>query len=391
MVDGIAEVWRKFLTIVASMASIVGFAEGHAMKQVRAKISADEGKWEASVWLEAWALYPEEGPKVPPGKLGDSNVAGSDWTSTLDADDHEELRETAREFLTNIFLLRLNDQPLTADFSFPDYTVEIPNLKENEDGNALVRVDLAGDLPEGISGPLMLLWNDDEDEPLALEVITPQAGSAPLISVMRLPPRGEPVELMLIDIDGSVGFTKKSTLAGWIIAGFEHILPKGLDHILFILGLFLLQPTARPLLWQTSAFTVAHSITLALVVLGIFTAPARIVEPLIALSIAYVGIENLWVKELKPWRVAFVFGLGLLHGMGFASVMQELDLPEGGVIQPLIGFNLGVELGQITVLAVAFGLTYWWLKKKIFEVFRKVASGVIGVVGLYWTVERIMS
>jgi hydrogenase/urease accessory protein HupE len=184
--------------------------------------------------------------------------------------------------------------------------------------------------------------------------------------------------------------TKDSTLAGWIAAGFEHILPKGLDHILFILGLFLLQPKWRALLWQSSAFTIAHSITLALAILGIVTVPSSVVEPLIALSIAYVGLENLWVKELKPWRVALVFGLGLLHGMGFASVMQELDLPEGGILQPLVGFNVGVELGQITVLALAFALTFWWMKKPPFEKFRKIASGLIGIVGVYWTVERIM-
>jgi hydrogenase/urease accessory protein HupE len=162
------------------------------------------------------------------------------------------------------------------------------------------------------------------------------------------------------------------------------------DHILFILGLFLLQPKTKPLLWQTSAFTIAHSITLALVVLGLLTVPGKFVESMIALSIAYVGIENLWVKKLKPWRVALVFGLGLLHGMGFASVMQELELPEGEVLKPLVGFNLGVEAGQVTVLALAFLLCFAFLKKEGFQTFRKVASGVIALVGLYWTVERMM-
>ena len=156
------------------------------------------------------------------------------------------------------------------------------------------------------------------------------------------------------------------------------------------MALALLSLRWRPAVLQATAFTVAHSITLALAILGILTAPASVVEPMIALSIAYVGIENLWVKELKPWRVALVFGLGLLHGMGFASVMQELDLPEGEILQPLVGFNIGVEFGQITVLALAFVLTFWWMKKPPFEKFRKIASGLIGIVGIYWTVERIM-
>lgn len=222
------------------------------------------------------------------------------------------------------------------------------------------------------------------DEPLALEVKGPQ------VKLLRLEPRAPAVELMEIRADGrAVAGGESSSLLTWIQAGFVHILPKGLDHICFILGLFFLQPKWKPLLWQTSAFTLAHSITLALAVLGVFTIPASIVEPMIALSIAYVGLENLWVKELKPWRVALVFGLGLLHGMGFASVMKELELPQGQVIEPLVGFNLGVELGQVTVLAAAFAVTVWFLQKPAFGVVRKVASGMIGVVGLYWTFERI--
>lgn len=382
--------WKKWWLLCLAIAALAASAEGHAMKQVRAEIRAAEGTWDASLWLEAWALYPEDGPKVPPGTPGDIGMSGNKWVAGLDADDHRVMRETAEEFLKEAFILTLAGQRLEAGFAFPDYTVERPQLKENEEGNALVRIDLTGKLPPGVSGPLELVWNDDEDEPLALEVITPRPGKKPKISVMRIAPRDEPMELMTIEASSVVEETKESSLGGWIVAGFEHILPKGLDHILFILGLFLLQPKWKPLLWQSSAFTIAHSITLALAILGIVTAPASVVEPLIALSIAYVGLENLWVKELKPWRVALVFGLGLLHGMGFASVMEELDLPEGGILQPLVGFNVGVELGQITVLVLAFLATFWWMKDPAFEKFRKIASGLIGLVGLYWTVERIV-
>jgi hydrogenase/urease accessory protein HupE len=194
----------------------------------------------------------------------------------------------------------------------------------------------------------------------------------------------------VIDATGKVSETQSTSLWAWIVAGFEHIIPKGVDHILFILGLFLLQPKIRPLLWQTTAFTIAHSITLALAVLGVLSVSSRIVEPAIALSIAYVGIENIWVKELKPWRVSLVFCLGLLHGMGFASVMQELEIPKGSVIKPLLGFNLGVEGGQIAVLSVAFLLTFALLKKPSFRWVRLVGSVLIGIMGLYWTVDRII-
>ena len=375
----------RHLTVVGVwLLGIAGFASGHSMKQVRAEISAGNGGWEGSVWLEAWALYPEDGPKVPPGTPGDPGTAGNAWVQKLDAADHAVMRKVAMEFLQETFVLTLDGKRLEMEFSFPEYSVELPPLKENDAGNSLVRIDLHGKFPAGISGPVELSWQDDEDEPLALEVKVPQ------VKLLRLAPREKAVVLMEIQPDGSVvAGGESSSLLTWIDAGFVHILPMGLDHICFILGLFFLQPKWKPLLWQTSAFTVAHSITLAMVVLGVFTIPSSIVEPMIALSIAYVGLENLWVKELKPWRVALVFGLGLLHGMGFASVMKELELPEGQVIEPLVGFNLGVELGQVTVLAAAFALTFWFLKKPAFGVVRKIASGMIGAVGLYWTYERI--
>ncbi len=135
--------------------------------------------------------------------------------------------------------------------------------------------------------------------------------------------------------------------------GYTHILPKGLDHILFVLGIFLLSPRLKPMLLQVTAFTIAHSITLGLSIYGILSLPSRIVEPLIALSIAYVAIENLVTRELKPWRLALVFMFGLLHGLGFAGVLRELGLPRDEFLTALLTFNLGVEGGQLTVIAVA--------------------------------------
>jgi HupE / UreJ protein len=281
--------------------------------------------------------------------------------------------------------LSLGGKELPLVCSFPDYTSELPILQPNVEGNVMIKVDLSGKLGAGESGPLELVWWDDEKEMLVVQVILPGHPG----KVVRLEPQGDAVELCVITASGEVEASAGMSIFGWIKQGFVHILPLGLDHICFILGLFLLQPRIRPLLWQTSAFTLAHSITLALAVLEVFTLPSTIVEPLIAISIAYVGFENLWLKELKSWRIGLVFALGLLHGMGFGSVMKELELPQGEIFQPLIGFNLGVELGQMTVLAVAFGATFWMVKKSSFGLLRKIASAMIGVVGLYWTIERI--
>ena len=148
------------------------------------------------------------------------------------------------------------------------------------------------------------------------------------------------------------------TFLNYIPVGFDHILPKGLDHILFVLGLFFLSTRWGPLLWQISAFTLAHTITLGLGALGWVSIPGSIVEPLIAASIVYVAVENLFMRGLSRWRPLVVFIFGLLHGLGFASVLSEFGLPQGQFIPALIGFNVGVELGQVTVILTA-ALLLW--------------------------------
>ncbi len=143
------------------------------------------------------------------------------------------------------------------------------------------------------------------------------------------------------------------TFANYVPVGFDHIVPKGLDHILFVLGLFFLSTHFRPLLLQVTSFTVAHTITLALAALGYVSVPSSIVEPIIAASIVFVAVENILTRGLSPWRPLVVFCFGLLHGLGFASVLGQFGLPAGAFIPALIGFNVGVELGQLFVIAVA--------------------------------------
>ncbi len=182
-----------------------------------------------------------------------------------------------------------------------------------------------------------------------------------------------------------------SVFAQYIPVGFDHILPKGLDHILFVLGLFFFSTALRPLLIQVTSFTLAHTVTLALGALGIVTIPGSIVEPIIAASIVYVAIENVFSKQMNPWRPVIIFIFGLLHGLGFASVLGEFGLPAGQFVAALIGFNVGVELGQLTVIALAFlAVGYWfgskdWYRQRI----AIPASLIIAAVGAYWFVERV--
>jgi hypothetical protein len=186
--------------------------------------------------------------------------------------------------------------------------------------------------------------------------------------------------------------TRTEIARDYLALGYTHILPKGLDHILFVIGLFLLSVRMRPILLQVTTFTVAHSITLALTMYGIVSLPSRIVEPLIALSIAYVAVENLFTRELKPWRLALVFAFGLLHGMGFAGVLSDLGLPRGEFLTALLSFNVGVEAGQLSVIALA-ALAVAWYHQRVW--YRRIvvapASIAIALVGVYWTIARIVA
>ncbi|MDB5048602.1 MAG: hypothetical protein JWO30_1673 [Fibrobacteres bacterium] len=183
---------------------------------------------------------------------------------------------------------------------------------------------------------------------------------------------------------------EESVVGRFLWLGFTHILPEGTDHILFVLGLFFFSVMLRPLLIQVTAFTVAHSITLGLSLLGVFSLSSRIVEPLIALSIVVVAVENIFFRKLRPSRFLIVFGFGLVHGLGFAGVLKSLGLPEGQFFKVLVSFNVGVELGQLTVIAAASALTMWMWKKPWYH--RRVVipvSALIAGVGLFWFIQRL--
>jgi hypothetical protein len=173
--------------------------------------------------------------------------------------------------------------------------------------------------------------------------------------------------------------------------GYQHIIPLGFDHILFVLSLFLLNPTLKPVLWQATAFTAAHSITLGLAMYHIITPHAGIVEPLIALSILYVALENIFSPRLKPSRVGVVFLFGLVHGLGFAGSLGQLGLPQQSYLLSLVMFNAGVELGQVTIILLAFLVLGRWSGSKPY--YRKLIaiplSVLVALVACLWTVQRI--
>ena len=232
------------------------------------------------------------------------------------------------------------------------------------------------------AGARMLTWSSSlvyGSYPLAVR--TPDGRE--IVQWLEARERSQPVAL--------AGAGRAPVIWRGIWLGFTHILPNGIDHILFVVGLFLLSTRRAQLLAQVTAFTLAHSITLGLSLYGIFSIPARIVEPLIALSVAYVGVENLMTSKLHPWRIAIVFAFGLLHGLGFAEALASLHLSRPDMLSALISFNAGVEGGQLTVIALAalaMGATVriraGWRRPVV-----AMSSGAIGLIGLVWTVQRI--
>jgi len=183
----------------------------------------------------------------------------------------------------------------------------------------------------------------------------------------------------------------------FLVLGIEHIFT-GYDHIAFLIGLLLLGGSFKELVQIVTAFTVAHSITLALATLAIVNPTPRIVEPLIAASIVYVAAENLWALRRGTrasalrhrWMLTFAFGL--VHGFGFASVLRELHLPRPGLAAALVTFNLGVEVGQVCIVALAVPLLAALRRSRWFEtVGVGVCSLAVGCLGLTWLVQRIVS
>ena len=173
--------------------------------------------------------------------------------------------------------------------------------------------------------------------------------------------------------------------------GYTHILPKGFDHILFILCIFFLNTNIKQIILQASMFTLAHSITLGLAAYGIISPSASVVEPLIALSIVFLAIENIYSSKVRPWRMLMVFLFGMVHGMGFAGALSELGLPKNAFAEALLSFNLGVELGQLSIIvfmylfvAKIFSGRIWYRRYIVLP-----SSLLIASVAMFWTIQRV--
>jgi hypothetical protein len=176
----------------------------------------------------------------------------------------------------------------------------------------------------------------------------------------------------------------------YVVLGFTHIIPQGADHALFVLGLFLLSPRLKAVVWQITAFTVAHTTTLTLATLHLVHIDSRVIEPTIAATIAFVGIENLFTDKVHPWRPVVAFIFGLVHGLGFASALSEVGLPTTQLVSGLAGFTVGVEGGHLAVLAIAALTLGWWRTKPWYRHRISIPlSSIIAAIAIFWMVQRL--
>lgn len=294
----------------------------------------------------------------------------------------EELQVEFERFVpTMLERLEVRFDDISVSLNFDG--IEIPEVGDVD----LVRysfIDLSGNIPAGAQ---QFFWRYPEEYGSNVLRLRMGQDGEMLSAWLQSGEISEPFDLV-----GKVQPASRIKVAAdYTVLGFTHILPQGLDHILFVLGIFLLSLQLGAILWQVTAFTVAHTITLGMTIYGLISLPAALVEPLIAASIVYVGVENILIGKLKPWRVAIVFCFGLVHGMGFAGVLSEIGLPRSDFLLALLTFNVGVEFGQLAIIGLGL-LTVGWFKNRSWYRQRVVIplSAMISLIGFYWTIERLL-
>jgi hypothetical protein len=349
------------------------FAHNLQFTDVRLELR-DAGSFRADVVCDLDALA------LGVDSLASDSAALAAHLEAMPEAEREALVRQLVEMLKRRLRVRFDGEPAAFEVSLPERGRPRPEGSLPSALGLLARLE--GRVPEGAKG--LAFFASRAFPPVKLEVL---AASGERLHVQILQ-RG--AESGAISLAGATASGRWDTFVRFLALGFEHIVPEGLDHVLFVLGLALLSPRLGPLLVQVTAFTLAHTVTLALSTYGVVQLPARVVEPLIALSIAYVAVENIWRPTLSPFRVVLVFAFGLLHGLGFAGVLAGRGLPANDRLTALLAFNGGVELGQLAVILPAFGLLHglerWRVDRRYLVA---PVSLAIGGVGLYWTVARL--
>jgi hypothetical protein len=373
LIDGMRFIrWCSFLVCFLNF---VPSLRAHQVASVELEFRKLDAEWSLDGEMDVAYMLPET-RNVPGGPPLSRQAVMRSSPAEL-----ERIRRETEATLRMLLRFTFAGKELPWRVEFPDFKKTPFALPEEAGDVALLSVHLVIDPVDG-AGDLQIHWSGEQETELI--VMSQNSGDENVVSVL---PGGQ-IMLLKQEDSGESAVTEKPLTGGWVQMGFHHVLPKGLDHLLFIIGLFLLLPKWRPLMGQSLLFTVAHSITLALAVFSVIHVPSRLVEILIAVSIAWIGIENLVTRKLGRQRLVLVFCFGLLHGLGFASVLAEKlgGIPRTQLVGPLLGFNVGVELAQVSVLGLAF-LVLWPLRKWASQL-QTAGSVLVALAGLVWAVQR---
>lgn len=393
--------FKSFLAIICFVSAPV---YAHSIPDIPVRgIFNQGGETEISIEINPrnWAVSPAEAPSLEYKAF-----------ALMSSAKREELLRDTKDFIESYLEFQL--EPLgrvRPDFTF-DYVCETGKPLKALDDAVVVRGRWKTTLPAGMTGwkvksnkghkvSVVFLNTINGKEHPRLAVLFPGETSFTLDLTGLAATRSAQPTAGAIAAQGDQNGTW-STFLNFLTHGYEHVLPvtamrtdwtkitEGLDHILFVLGLFLLSRSWRPVVTQVTAFTLAHSLTLGLAAAGLIHVPSKIVEPIIAASIAAIAIENLLRTRYSSWRILIVFIFGAFHGLGFASGLAERPIPKDSFWAALTGFNVGVEGAQLTIIACAFALTFWIKDETKYRRWIVIpASAAIAATGLYWAYERL--
>ena len=372
----------RFFACLLFFVSSLPLVHGHQVASVELEFLKVDRTWRLDGEMDIAYMLPET--RNVPGGLPLSREAVMKSTPEEFARIRKETEATLRKLIRITFA----GKDVAWRVEFPDFKKQPFALPPENGDIALITTRIIIDAIAG-AGELRTHWSGEQETEL---IILTEEGEDPNI-VSTLP--GGTLMLLKQTEAGKSLPVEQPVTGGWLQMGYHHVLPEGRDHILFILGLFLLVPNWKAMMGQSLLFTLAHSITLALAVFSVVHIPEKLwgvanpVEVLIAVSIAWIGIENLLVRKPGKQRLILIFGFGLIHGLGFASsIGDKMDgVPRSQLGGPLLGFNVGVELAQITVLAAAF-LILWLLRKWKLQV-QTIGSGFVAIAGISWAVQRV--
>lgn len=387
-------------------------AQAHVVQEIYGVASSDGAVLRLDLLLDATYGLPDGNDPFAPQPR-------RDWLFSLSPREHEQLRQNSRKLIESILVLSSateHDPPREIPFalSFPDYDSMPQSFPKLMSGGAYLTVRLEAPLPA--DGPLQIeqvnreypylvvnVLRVDDGEP---EYLIAYAGEGPVslpfvreqrseYSAPKTQARQQTVAPSVDPQSADPQSLKPSIMLSWssikffLIEGYRHVIPYGWDHILFIAALCLLSFEWRALVEQSLLFTLAHSLTLALAIQGFVRLPASIVEAIIALSIAWMAIENLFVTRVKPMRLAMIGGFGLIHGLGFAYVLGNRISESGRFYQALLFTNLGVELAQLTVIACIFLVFHTCVPIARLPLVQKCVSACIAAVAIVLFATRL--